>query len=64
MKSKRNCKACSRLSSRKRWSDKTGNRLKDKVTVFNPGSRQQVAERLEAKGVMDGTHAYGQTDGR
>ena len=35
-----------------RWSDKTGNRLKDKVTVFNPGSRQQVAERLEAKGAV------------
>jgi DNA polymerase I-like protein with 3'-5' exonuclease and polymerase domains len=30
-----------------RWSEKTGKRLKDKVTVFNPGSRQQVAERLE-----------------
>lgn len=35
-----------------RWSEKTGNRLKDKVTVFNPGSRQQVAERLEAKGAV------------
>ena len=35
-----------------RWSDKTGNRLKDKVTVFNPGSRQQVAQRLEAKGAV------------
>lgn len=34
-----------------RWSDKTGKQLKDKVTVFNPGSRQQVAERLAAKGV-------------
>mgnify|MGYP000043386665 CR=1 FL=1 len=33
-----------------RYSEKTGKRLKDKVTVFNPGSRQQVAERLEAKG--------------
>ena len=35
-----------------RYSDKTGNRLKDKVTIFNPGSRQQVAERLEAKGAV------------
>lgn len=35
-----------------RWSDKTGKRLKDKVTVFNPGSRQQVAERLEQKGAV------------
>ena len=33
-------------------SEKTGKRLKDKVTVFNPGSRQQVAERLEAKGAV------------
>jgi DNA polymerase I-like protein with 3'-5' exonuclease and polymerase domains len=31
---------------------KTGKRLKDKVTIFNPGSRQQVAERLEAKGAV------------
>jgi len=29
-----------------RFSEKTGNRLKDKVTVFNPGSRKQIAERL------------------
>jgi DNA polymerase I-like protein with 3'-5' exonuclease and polymerase domains len=35
-----------------RWSEKTGKRLKDKVTIFNPGSRQQVAERLEAKGAV------------
>tara|TARA_B100000497_G_scaffold123107_1_gene155234 strand:+ start:703 stop:2127 length:1425 start_codon:yes stop_codon:yes gene_type:complete len=35
-----------------RISDKTGKRLKDKVTIFNPGSRQQVAERLEAKGAV------------
>jgi len=34
----------------KRFSEKTGKRLKDKVTVFNVGSRQQVAERLETKG--------------
>lgn len=33
-----------------RYSEKTGKRLKDKVTVFNPGSRQQVAARLEEKG--------------
>ena len=32
-----------------RWSDKTGKRLKDKVTVFNPGSRQQIASRLNNK---------------
>lgn len=35
-----------------RVSEKTGKPLKDKVTVFNPGSRQQVAERLEAKGAV------------
>ena len=35
-----------------RFSDKTGKRLKDKVTVFNVGSRQQVAERLAAKGAV------------
>lgn len=29
-----------------RWSEKTGKRLKDKVTVFNVGSRKQIAERL------------------
>lgn len=34
-----------------RWSEKTGKQLKDKVEVFNPGSRQQVARRLESKGV-------------
>ena len=34
----------------KRFSEKTGKRLKDKVTVFNVGSRQQVAERLATKG--------------
>ena len=37
-----------------RWSEKTGKRLKDKVTVFNVGSRQQVAERLAAKGAKWG----------
>lgn len=34
-----------------RISLKTGKRLKDKVTVFNPGSRKQIAERLQALGV-------------
>ena len=34
-----------------RWSEKTGKRLKDKVTVFNPGSRKQIAERLQGLGV-------------
>lgn len=33
-----------------RWSEKTGKRLKDKVTVFNPGSRQQIAARLQQLG--------------
>ena len=33
-----------------RYSDKTGKRLKDKVTVFNPGSRKQIAERLTSLG--------------
>tara|TARA_R100001594_G_scaffold71902_1_gene106471 strand:- start:10831 stop:12531 length:1701 start_codon:yes stop_codon:yes gene_type:complete len=32
-----------------RYSEKTGKRLKDKVTVFNPSSRQQIAERLSDK---------------
>ena len=32
-----------------RWSEKTGKRLKDKVTHFNPGSRKQIAERLREK---------------
>lgn len=32
-----------------RWSAKTGKRLKDKVTHFNPGSRQQIADRLIKK---------------
>jgi DNA polymerase I-like protein with 3'-5' exonuclease and polymerase domains len=35
-----------------RYSEKTGKRLKDKVTVFNVGSRQQVAERLKSKGAV------------
>jgi len=33
-----------------RYSDKTGRRLKDKVEVFNPGSRKQIAERLMGLG--------------
>jgi len=33
-----------------RWSEKTGKRLKDKVTVFNLASRKQIAERLMDKG--------------
>ena len=33
-----------------RFSEKTGRRLKDKVEVFNPGSRKQIAERLVALG--------------
>lgn len=35
-----------------RCSEKTGKRLKDKVTVFNVGSRQQVADRLTSKGAV------------
>ena len=35
-----------------RWSEKTGKRLKDGVTVFNVASRQQVAERLAQKGAV------------
>ena len=33
-----------------RWSEKTGKRLKDKVTVFNLASRKQIGERLQALG--------------
>jgi DNA polymerase I-like protein with 3'-5' exonuclease and polymerase domains len=32
-----------------RYSEKTGKRLKDKVEVFNPGSRTQIADRLTDK---------------
>jgi len=35
-----------------RISDKTQKRLKDKVTVFNVGSRQQIADRLTSKGAV------------
>lgn len=34
-----------------RWSEKTGKQLKDRVTVFNVGSRMQIAERLQTLGV-------------
>ena len=34
-----------------RISEKTGKPLKEKVTPFNPGSRQQIAERLQGLGV-------------
>jgi len=33
-----------------RYSEKTGKRLKDKVTIFNPASRQQIASRLMEQG--------------
>lgn len=33
-----------------RWSEKTGKRLQDKVTVFNLASRKQIGERLQALG--------------
>jgi len=33
-----------------RWSEKTGKRLKDKVTIFNVGSRKQISERLMTLG--------------
>jgi DNA polymerase-1 len=32
-----------------RYSEKTGKRLKDKIEVFNPGSRDQIADRLITK---------------
>jgi DNA polymerase-1 len=35
-----------------RISEKTGKRLKDKVTVFNLGSRKQIAQRLQDKGIV------------
>ena len=34
-----------------RWSEKTGKQLKDDVEVFNVGSRQQIAKRLQSIGV-------------
>jgi len=39
-----------------RISEKTGKALKDKITVFNPGSRQQIAERLTSIGVKFTKH--------
>ena len=33
-----------------RWSEKTNKRLKDRVTVFNVGSRKQIGERLATLG--------------
>jgi len=33
-----------------RYSEKTGNRLKDKIEVFNPASKQQIGKRLMSKG--------------
>lgn len=33
-----------------RYSEKTGKRLKDNVQVFNPGSRKQIADRLQSLG--------------
>ena len=35
-----------------RWSEKTGKRLKDGVAIFNVGSRKQIAERLQERGVV------------
>jgi len=35
-----------------RVSEKTGKRLKDKITHFNVGSRQQIAQRLSDKGAV------------
>jgi len=34
-----------------RYSEKTGKRLKDRVEIFNVGSRQQIAKRLSTLGV-------------
>ena len=39
-----------------RWSEKTGKRLKDKVTVFNVGSRKQIADRLQSLGWKPDKH--------
>lgn len=35
---------------KERYSEKTGKRLKDEVIVFNPGSRQQIGEKLKELG--------------
>ena len=34
----------------KRYSDKTGKRLQDKIEIFNPASRKQISERLQTLG--------------
>jgi len=34
---------------KERWSEKTGKRLKDRTTFFNPASRKQIADRLYNK---------------
>jgi len=39
-----------------RYSEKTGKRLKDKVTEFNPSSRQQIADRLMGLGWQPKKH--------
>lgn len=39
-----------------RYSEKTGKRLKDSVVVFNPGSRQQIAEKLMELGWKPDKH--------
>jgi len=39
-----------------RWSEKTGKQLKDKVTVFNVGSRKQIGERLMGLGWKPSKH--------
>ena len=39
-----------------RWSEKTGKRLKDKVTVFNLASRKQIADRLQSLGWKPNKH--------
>ena len=39
-----------------RWSEKTGKRLKDRVTVFNLASRKQIADRLQSLGWKPNKH--------
>ena len=39
-----------------RWSEKTGKRLKDRVTEFNLASRKQIAERLQSLGWKPDKH--------
>ena len=52
MKLKRNYREKFPPIVHERWSEKTGKRLKDKVEVFNVGSRQQIARRLSTLGVV------------